>query len=125
MLKNKVDKNLSTGGFIEDQSVEVTYTDGSQETMLYADYVGAYTFSKLLEAKGIEDNVHVFFKDETDQVIPLSEFNRKYKIRIKGITEPVINHEIVDSAEMLSKYTFETPKYNEGKSFVVDHTAIN
>ncbi len=83
MIKNEVNRNLTTGGYNENQTCEVTYTDGSVENMLYADYVNAYTFSKLLTAKTIEDRVHIVFKDETEKDVPLTEFNRKYKIRVK------------------------------------------
>ncbi len=134
LTSNIIKKNLSTGGWNEDQRMMVTYGDGTTEEMTYDDYVQSYVPSEKYFPVREEHNVKVYFKDSTRKPIVVSA--GEYKTTYTTLTPEgveVTNHDIVKKCENQDKITFQIDEQDEegkylfmdGKEFTVDNTAFN
>lgn len=134
LTSNIVKKNLSTGGWVEDQRIMVSYADDTEEEMTYDDFVQSYIPSDKFTPIREDHKVKIYFNDKfrKPEVVSDGEYKTIYcTYNETGIL--VTNHSTVKKAEMLDYITFKIDEQDEegnftvfgGKEFTVDHTAIN
>lgn len=138
MLSNRVVKSFDSRGYVEDQTVEVTFPNGEKEKMTYVDFEQGYQTSDKIFANNEEHLIEFELKNEYEDrvvnghtvrsnkkaILDSIAFERKYMVTNKDNLK-VIDWDVVKTYKNVSRYTFLVPEVNEGKEFTVDDTAIN
>jgi len=138
MLTNRVTKSYDSRGYVEDQTVELTFPNGEKEKMTYVDFAQGYQASDKIFAQSVEDEIEFELKNEmedrvinghtvrTNKVVKMDSiaFERKYMVTNKEGAK-VINWDEIKTYKNVARYTFLVPDINEGKEFTVDESAIN
>lgn len=138
MLTNRVTRSYDSRGYVEDQTVELTFPNGEKEKMTYVDFAQGYQTSDKIFAQNVEDEIEFELKNEmedrvvnghtvrTNKVVKMDSiaFERRYMVTNKEGAK-VINWDEIKSYKNVSRYTFLVPNVNEGKEFTVDDSAIN
>ena len=138
MLTNRVTKSYDSRGYVEDQTVELTFPNGEKEKMTYVDFAQGYQASDKIFAQSVEDEIEFELRNEmedrvvnghtvrTNKVVKMDSiaFERKYMVTNKEGAK-VINWDEIKTYKNVARYTFLVPDINEGKEFTVDESAIN
>jgi len=138
MLTNRVTKSYDSRGYVEDQTVELTFPNGEKEKMTYVDFAQGYQASDKIFAQSVEDEIEFELRNEmedrvvnghtvrTNKVVKMDSiaFERKYMVTNKEGAK-VINWDEIKTYKNVARYTFLVPDVNEGKEFTVDESAIN
>ena len=138
MLTNRVTKSYDSRGYVEDQTVELTFPNGEKEKMTYVDFAQGYQASDKIFAQSVEDEIEFELRNEmedrvvnghtvrTNKVVKMDSiaFERKYMVTNKDGAK-VINWDEIKTYKNVARYTFLVPDVNEGKEFTVDESAIN
>jgi hypothetical protein len=138
MLSNRVVKSFDSRGYIEDQTVEITFPNGEKEKMTYIDFEQSYQTSDKMFTNKEEHMIEFELKNEyedrivnghtvrANKLVKMDSiaFERKYMVNNKDGAK-VIDWDVIKSYNNVSTYTFLVPDVNEGKEFTVDDSAIN
>lgn len=135
MTKDITKNNLNGIGTYEVQTCKVTYSDGTTEDMVYADYSNAVVWSPKYTLYKLERRYKIYLQGSVKPlVLSYHEAIEKYTKIVKDQQNRVWNFDILGKDPIVDDlHTFhitdmnEDDKfiYNDGEPFTVDSTAIN